>query len=291
MPAPTPTEIKNALIGLRDSAEIAPLGNNLDVVAALLYLQLQKNTSSGGGGDVTVSNFPNNQAISSTDIGIVSEPTAASDSGNFSLIALFKRLLGKIPTPESGRIPVGLSSLPAGSNAIGSITNTTFGSTQTGVWNLANITGTISLPTGAATSAKQPSLGSPGAASADVITVQGVGGGTALNINQISSTATVNITFSNSTTSSTFTIANRLAIVTIPAVTNAPSLVLQVSLDSGATWVNTTVNITTNASNAVVLEADSLAKLSGAFGLSNAFRFNSNLSITSATLILRSIVQ
>lgn len=50
--------------------------------------------------------------------------------------------------------PVSLASLPAlaaGSNAIGSITNTVFGATQSGTWDITNISGTISLPTGAAT--------------------------------------------------------------------------------------------------------------------------------------------
>ena len=43
-------------------------------------------------------------------------------------------------------------------------------------------TGTPALPTGAATAAKQPALGTAGSASADVITVQGISSGTALAI-------------------------------------------------------------------------------------------------------------
>jgi hypothetical protein len=45
---------------------------------------------------------------------------------------------------------------------------------QTGTWNITNISGTVSLPTGASTAAKQPALGTAGSASADVITVQGI---------------------------------------------------------------------------------------------------------------------
>jgi hypothetical protein len=37
----------------------------------------------------------------------------------------------------------------------GSIGNTSFGATQSGTWNITNVTGTVSLPTGAATSALQ----------------------------------------------------------------------------------------------------------------------------------------
>jgi hypothetical protein len=56
--------------------------------------------------------------------------------------------------------------LQAGANIIGAVT-------QSGAWNVTNITGTISLPTGAATSAKQPALGTAGTPASDVITVQG----------------------------------------------------------------------------------------------------------------------
>lgn len=45
---------------------------------------------------------------------------------------------------------------------------------QSGTWNITNVSGTISLPTGAATAAKQPALGTAGTASSDVITVQGI---------------------------------------------------------------------------------------------------------------------
>ncbi|MEW6494509.1 MAG: hypothetical protein AB1589_18630 [Cyanobacteriota bacterium] len=66
----------------------------------------------------------------------------ANDSGN--------------PIPVNGTVAI--SSLPAlttGSNVIGSIANTTFASTQSGIWNINNITGTIPLPTLAATSTLQ----------------------------------------------------------------------------------------------------------------------------------------
>lgn len=45
---------------------------------------------------------------------------------------------------------------------------------QSGTWNITNVSGTVSLPTGAATAAKQPALGTAGSASSDVITVQGI---------------------------------------------------------------------------------------------------------------------
>jgi hypothetical protein len=49
----------------------------------------------------------------------------------------------------------------------------TVAATQSGTWNITDISGTVSLPTGAATAAKQPALGTAGTSSADVLTVQG----------------------------------------------------------------------------------------------------------------------
>lgn len=48
--------------------------------------------------------------------------------------------------------------------------------------SLTNISGTISLPTGAATAAKQPALGTAGTASVDVITIQGNASATAVPV-------------------------------------------------------------------------------------------------------------
>lgn len=45
---------------------------------------------------------------------------------------------------------------------------------QSGAWNITNVSGTVSLPTGAATAVKQPALGTAGTASSDVITIQGI---------------------------------------------------------------------------------------------------------------------
>lgn len=70
---------------------------------------------------------------------------------------------------------------------------------QSGTWNITNVSGTISLPTGAATAAKQPALGTAGTPSADVITVQGVTSMTALKVDgsgvtqPVSGTVTANL--------------------------------------------------------------------------------------------------
>lgn len=54
----------------------------------------------GGGGAVTVADGAD------VAMGATADAAATSDAGTFSLIALFKRLLGKLPTLASGRMPV-----------------------------------------------------------------------------------------------------------------------------------------------------------------------------------------
>ena len=63
--------------------------------------------------------------------------------------------------------------------------------TQSGTWNVTNISGTVSLPTGASTAAKQPALGTAGTASNDVLTVQGIAAMTPLLVNGSASTQPV----------------------------------------------------------------------------------------------------
>lgn len=90
-------------------------------------------------------------------------PVAATFSGTVTSSPTFSQNpAAGTPTPAFGLIDASFrpqvsvaTALPAGTNAIGSITNTSFAATQSGTWNLNNISGTISLPTGAATSSNQ----------------------------------------------------------------------------------------------------------------------------------------
>lgn len=66
---------------------------------------------------------------------------------------------------------------------------------QSGTWNVTNVSGTVSLPTGAATAAKQPALGTAGTASADVITIQGIASMTAVKVDGSAVTQPVSGTF------------------------------------------------------------------------------------------------
>lgn len=75
---------------------------------------------------------------------------------------------------------------------------------QSGTWNINNISGTVSLPTGASTAAKQPALGTAGSASADVITVQGIASMTPLLVNGSGVTQPVSGTVTANAGSGTF---------------------------------------------------------------------------------------
>lgn len=91
----------------------------------------------------------------------------ASDSVHFPLTKLVWGALDTFTVVDTG---AGALPIADGGNSI-----TIDGS-------LTNISGTISLPTGAATAAKQPALGTAGSASTDVITVQGIASGTAVAV-------------------------------------------------------------------------------------------------------------
>lgn len=73
----------------------------------------------------------------------------------------------------------------------GSIGNTTFASTQSGTWNITNVSGTVSLPTGASTAAKQPAFGTAGTASSDVLTIQGKVGMTQVLVDASATTSII----------------------------------------------------------------------------------------------------
>jgi len=89
--------------------------------------------------------------------------------------------------------PTGTTTQPV-SDAGGSLTvDGTVAATQSGTWNITNVSGTVSLPTGAATAAKQPALGTAGTPSSDVITVQGVTSMTALKVDGSAVTQPVSI--------------------------------------------------------------------------------------------------
>lgn len=130
--------------------------------------------------------------------GTVSLPTGASTAAK-------QPALGTAGTASSDVISVqGITSMTplkvdgSGVTQPVSLTSTTITGTvavtQSGTWNVTNISGTVSLPTGASTAAKQPALGTAGAAAADVISVQGIASMTPLKVDGSGVTQPVSLT-------------------------------------------------------------------------------------------------
>ena len=164
---------------------------------------------------------------------------------------------------------------------------------QSGTWNLNNIIGSISLPTGASTDTtltsvlnKLPSLGTAGTPSANVISIQGVANGTSITTYLASFGSTFSSTFSAGTNSSTFTLFQKFTSVIIPVIATSPTITVQVTLDAGVNWIDTSVQVAASATDIKLIESDSFARLVAFCGVSNGFRFKSSSAI-SATLTVR----
>lgn len=83
--------------------------------------------------------------------------------------------VGPIQVTQNGYPIVSVNgTLTVGSHAVTNAGTFAVQAAQSGTWNITNVSGTVSLPTGASTAAKQPALGTAGTASTDVITVQGI---------------------------------------------------------------------------------------------------------------------
>jgi hypothetical protein len=97
----------------------------------------------------------------------------------------------------------------------------------------------LPLPTGAATSAKQPALGTAGSASADVLSVQGIASGTALNVTAPDRSASISIA-ANSTASGSITGMTEAGTALVQlSGTWVGTVQIQVTVD-GTNWVNVT---------------------------------------------------
>lgn len=114
--------------------------------------------------------------------GTISLPTGAASSAKQPALGTGGSPAGDVLTIQgiSTMTPVKVDGAAGSFPVTGTVT-----ANQGGTWNLTNISGTISLPTGAATAAKQPALGTAGISSTDVISVQGVSGMTPVSVNVV----------------------------------------------------------------------------------------------------------
>jgi hypothetical protein len=90
-----------------------------------------------------------NQTTTNTNLGAPGATACASDTASCSVNQLLQRIAQRVTSM--------ITALGTPFQAGGSIGNTSFGATQSGTWNINNVSGTVSLPTGASTSANQTS--------------------------------------------------------------------------------------------------------------------------------------
>jgi hypothetical protein len=179
--------------------------------------------------------------------GTVSLPTGAATSANQSTVITALQLLDDVVATDGSAALTKLYQVGGtdGTNAQILSTNTsghvniadggnsitvdgTVAATQSGTWNITNITGTVSLPTGAATAAKQPALGTAGTASADVITVQGIASMVALKVDGSAVTQPVSGTVTANAGTGTMNVSVQNA--SIPITDNGGSLTVDGSV-------------------------------------------------------------
>lgn len=174
-----------------------------------------------------------NDGVFAINHGLIADAAASSDTGSFSLISLFKRLLSKITTQLPTALGAGGGLKVDGSGTALPVSNAS-----------------LPLPTGASTAAKQPALGTAGSASADVITVQGIASGTVLPIKASRSSAATKANVSASASS-----------VTILAL-NTNRLGASIYNDSSAIlYLDTSGGTATSTSHTLAMAANSYFEL------------------------------
>lgn len=112
-----------------------------------------------------------------------------------------------LPVDATGSTVAITGTVTVGSHAVTNAGTFAVQAAQSGAWNVTNVSGTVSLPTGASTAAKQPAPGTAGTASTDVITVQG-----AASMTPILATITGNVTTVSTVTAVT-TITNDVKVI------------------------------------------------------------------------------
>lgn len=112
----------------------------------------------------------------------------------------------------------------------------------------------LPLPTGAATSAKQPALGTAGSASTDVITVQGIAGGTAMPVSgslSITANSSINLNQIVGTTPDVNTGNASAGTLRVVLASNQPTINVNTNpkVDTVTVNYNTASSIATNATS------------------------------------------
>jgi hypothetical protein len=192
---------------------------------------------------------------------------ARQTTGNASLSSID----GKITTCNTGAVTVS-AALPAGANNIGLVS-----AVQSGTWNLTNISGTVSLPTGAATETTLSTLnGKVTACNTGAVTISAALPAGTNNIGDVDVLTLPNVTLASQ--ANPFTSA-------IPISDNAGSITVDgtVAATQSGTWnitnVSGTISLPTNAateSTLSTLNGKVTACNTGAVAISTALPAGTN---------------
>jgi hypothetical protein len=189
----------------------------------------------------------NSAAIASSTAAAATAAGAPSDSawggsGNSTIIAALKAIYGKIAalfgtagSPSTNVITVQGASSMTPLKIDGSATTQPVSAAS------------LPLPSGAATAAKQPSLGTAGTPASDVLSMQGVPGGTAVNVSCTSGCAAGSAADQTATLSgmAALNAATQIALAGTNSVsvqiagTWTGTIVPEISFDGGTSWVAT----------------------------------------------------
>jgi hypothetical protein len=162
---------------------------------------------------------------------------------------------------------------------------------QGGTWNITNISGTVSLPTGAATEAKQPTLGTAGTASSDVITVQGIASMVALKVDgsavtqPVSGTVTVQqATAANLNATVTGTVAaTQSGTWTVQPGNTANTTPWLITLNQGGNSATVTASNALKVDGSAVTQPVSIASLPAGGGRSTVLLYTNNYASVNVT--------
>jgi hypothetical protein len=136
-----------------NTGNIPPLGQALAASSVPVVLTASQLTTLTPPAAITGYALDTTVQTTNTDIGAPGSTACSTDTGSCNLNALNQR--------QAQRLTTLINTMGSPFQAGGSIGNTSFGATQSGTWNINNVAGTISLPTGAATANNQLSVQGP----------------------------------------------------------------------------------------------------------------------------------
>lgn len=210
------------------------------------------------GNDVTV------QSTDNASVQLPAHQIVSSDGANaldISVGGAAKVDGSAVTQPISGTVSISGSVTVSG----------TVAATQSGTWNITNISGTISLPTGAATAAKQPALGTAGSASSDVITVQGIGSMTPI-LTTLSGTNNIN------------TVSTVTTVATVTSVTQNADVRQSTASNLNAQTVGNIASDSADSGNPIKVGSRAIAALSGTTLVSAADRVDAQGDLDGAII-------